>query len=194
MLFVSALALALALINLPAIAATPAFTISATNITMPSNGSVGSSPFVLVSVNGYEGRIRVDCAYSGDVMGAKVPSCGIFVNPVSALAANKTAQGSLTLIPFGKTITYGAASVTGKWPASMPVFAAAIVGGFLLRRIRKGARGWLPLLMLGAIAVAGVSTCASGKSGRSGMFPYTVTAVDMETNATVSAPFTVTVP
>jgi hypothetical protein len=39
--------------------------------------------------------------------------------------------------------------------------------------------------------MAGMTACTSGMSGT---FPYTVTAVDIKTNATVSAPFTVTVP
>ena len=192
LLFVSALALAAVSLSHPAASATPSFTISATNITMPSNGKVGSSPFTVTSLGGYAGQVRVDCAYSGAAMGAKVPACGIFVNPVSTLAADKSATGSLTLVPYGKTINYGAASITGKWPSGMPVFAATILGILLLgRRFRKSARNWLLVLVLGVVTLAGVTACSSGMSGT---FPYTVTAVDIKTNATVSTPFTVTVP
>src|ERR1700758_1751487 len=88
----------------PALAATPSFTIAAADVTMPSGGNIASSPFTLTSVNGYAGQVRVDCAYSGGAMGARVPSCGIFVNPTHMLTANQTVNGSLTLVPYGKTI------------------------------------------------------------------------------------------
>ena len=188
---VCTLVLALILLTLPAGAAPPTFTIAATNISMPSNGNTGSSPFTLTSVGGYAGQIRVDCSYSGAAMGARVPSCGIFVNPVSTLAANKNAQGSLTLVPYGKVIAYSA-SASGKWRSGMPVIAVPILGMLLLpRRLRSRARGMLLLFAVGVVILTGVSACSSGLSGT---FAYTVTAVDNKTNTTVSAPFTVTVP
>src|SRR5215472_12996972 len=116
---VCGLCLLLVFLALPAGADAPNFTVTATNITMPPNGNVGSSPFTLNSVGGYTGQVRVGCAYSGAAMGARVPSCGIFVNPVSTLAANKTAQGSLTLVPYGKMIAYST-SASGKWRSGMP--------------------------------------------------------------------------
>jgi len=179
--------------GVPALAATPSFTIAAADVTMPSGGNIASSQFTLTSVNGYAGQVRVDCAYSGGAMGAKVPGCGIFVNPTHALTANQTVNGSLTLVPFGKTIGYGAAALHGDdWRSGAPVLAAALAGFFLLgRRLRNRARGWLLLVVLAAVGVAGMTSCASGMSGT---FPYTVTAVDIKTNASVSAPFTVTVP
>src|SRR5712691_3333247 len=79
----------------PAFAATPTFAIAATNVTLPSGGNGTSSQFTLTSLDGYAGQVRVDCAYSGGMMGAKVPVCGIYVNPVSTLAANKSVTGSL---------------------------------------------------------------------------------------------------
>jgi hypothetical protein len=171
--------------------ATPTFTITASNVTMPSGGNIGSSPFNLTSVNGYVGQVRVDCAYSGGAIGAKVPSCGIFVNPVSTLVANKTATGSLTLVPYGKTIGFGSARLgNGGWKWRAPVLAAALAGFFLAGVLRRRARFWLWLLLAG-VSLAGVTSCGSSMSGT---FPYTATAVDIKTNATGSASFTVTVP
>jgi len=176
-----------------ALAATPTFTIAAADVTMPSGGNIASSQFTLTSVNGYAGQVRVDCAYSGGAMGAKVPGCGIFVNPMHTLTANQTVNGSLTLVPFGKTIGYGAAGLHSyHWRPATPVLSAAVLGFFLLgRRWRNRARGGFLLVALAASGVAGITSCASGMSGT---FPYTVTAVDTKTNASVSAPFTVTVP
>jgi hypothetical protein len=158
---------------------------------MPSGGNLGSSPFTLTSVNGYAGQVRVDCAYSGGAMASKVPSCGIFVNPVSTLAANKTATGSLTLVPYGKPIGFGSARLGSHgWKSGGPVFVAALAGVFLAGCLRRRARPWLWLLLAG-ISLAGLTSCGSSMSGS---FPYTATAVDIKTNATVSAAFTVTVP
>ena len=76
-------------------AATPSFTIAAANVTMPSGGNDASSQFTLTSVNGYAGQVRVGCAYSGGMMGAKVPTCGIYINPVFAWQPNSTRDRQL---------------------------------------------------------------------------------------------------
>ena len=171
--------------------AAPTFTIAATNVTMPSGGNLANSQFTLTSVSGYAGQLRVDCTYSGSAMGAKVPTCGIYVNPVSTLAANQTVTGSLTLTPYGKTIAF-AALCTDDWRSRAPVLAAALVGFLVLgRRLRNRARGWLLLVALAGVGLAAMTSCASRLSGT---FPYTVTALDTKTNVSVSAPFTVTVP
>jgi hypothetical protein len=182
-----------AFFGIPALAAAPTFTVAAADVTMPSGGNIASSQFTLTSVNGYAGQVRVDCAYSGGAMGAKVPNCGIFVNPTHTLTANQTVNGSLTLVPFGKMVGYGAAALHRENSRSTaPVLAAALAGFFLLgRRLRSRARGWLLLVVLAGVGLAGMTSCASGMSGT---FPYTVTAVDIKTNVSVSAPFTVTVP
>jgi hypothetical protein len=109
------------------------------------------------------------------------------------LTANQTVNGSLTLVPYGKTIGYGAAALHPEsWRSAAPVLPAAVLAFFLLgRRLRNRGRGWLLLLALAAIGVAGMTSCASRMSGT---FPYTVTAVNVKTNTSMSAPFTVTVP
>jgi hypothetical protein len=185
------LACGTALSGVEASGATPTFTINATNITMPAGGNLGSSPFTLSSVDGYAGQVRVDCAYSGGAMAAKVPSCGIFVNPVSTLVANKTATGSLTLVPYGKPIGFGSARLRSNgWKSGASVLATALAGFFLAGLFRRRTRLWLWLLLAG-VSLAGLTSCGSSMSGT---FPYTATAVDIKTNATVSASFTVTVP
>lgn len=168
-------------------AASPGFTLTAANTTMPANGAVASSPFTLASVNGYAGQVRIGCSYSGSAMRARVPSCAIFVNPVSTLAPNQSVQGSLTLVPYGKMTGYGAASLH-RSPASM--LAGAIVGLFLLRK-RFQHISLLLTLALSCVGFVALSACAAGKSGT---FPFTATAVDVKSGVTVSAPFTVTVP
>ena len=173
------------------IAATPSFNITATNVTIPGGGNPASSPFTLTSIGGYSGQVTVDCAYSGGVMGAKVPSCGIYINPLHNLGANQTVTGSLTLFPYGKVVPYGSARGQSSPRFRAPALAAILLGSWLLlRRGRSRVRSSL-LLLLGGLVLAGMVSCAAGLSGT---FPYTVTATDINTHTSVSAPFSVTVP
>lgn len=191
-LFPLVLACGIAFSTAPALAATPSFTIAAANVTLHSGGNEASSQFTLTSVDGYAGQVRVDCGYSGGMMGARVPSCGIFVNPVSTLAANKSVTGSLTVMPYGKVKAFDAVAFHGDDRRRVvPVLAAVLAGLFMLgRRWRCRARSWL-LVFLAGVTLAGITSCGGGLSGT---FPFTVTAVDIKTNASVSAPFVVTVP
>jgi hypothetical protein len=173
-------------------ATAPGFTIAATNVTMPSGGSIASSPFTLTSVNSYAGQVSVSCAYTGGNMGARVPTCGIYTNPTFALGANQAVKGSLTLSPYGKVIPFSAVQRPGVGAAGLPVFAAATLCFFTLgRRLRRGRWNWIAMVIAGLIAMGGITSCGSGMSGT---FPYTVTAVDNKANASATATIMVTVP
>jgi hypothetical protein len=170
----------------------PSFTVAATNVTMPSGGNVTSSPFTLTSVNRYAGQVLVSCAYAGGNMGARVPTCGIYTNPMFALGANQTVKGSLTLSPYGKVIPYSAMRRTGVESAGVPVLAAAVLCFFMLgRRLRGGGRSWIAMIIAGLVAIGGITSCGSGLSGT---FPYTVMALDSKSNVSANATIMVTVP
>jgi hypothetical protein len=173
-------------------AAAASFTIAATNVTMPSGGSIASSPFTLTSVNSYAGQVLVSCAYTGGNMGARVPTCGIYTNPNFALGAGQTVKGSLTLSPYGKVIPFSAVRRPGIGSPGVAALAGAILCFFTLgRRLRGRRRGWIALLILGLAGIGGITSCGSGLSGT---FPYTVTAVDNKTNTSATATIMVTVP
>ena len=173
-------------------ATAPSFTVAATNVTMPSGGNVTSSPFTLTSVNSYAGQVLVSCGYAGGNMGARVPTCGIYTNPMFALGANQTVKGSLTLSPYGKVIPYSAMRRTGVGSAGVPVLAAAVLCFFTLgRRLRGAGRGWVAMILVGLVGIGGITSCGSGLSGT---FPYTVMAVDSKTNSSANATIMVTVP
>jgi hypothetical protein len=168
-------------------AAAPSFTLTATNVTMPSGGNLASSKFTLTSLNGYAGQVRVSCGYSGSDMGARVPSCGIYTNPTFNLSANQMVAGTLTLMPYGKVVPFSSVRSS---PA--PVLALAIVSVLLQgRRFRGKGRAWLAFVLLAAAGVAGMTSCGNGLSGT---FPYTVTALDTKANTAVNTSITVTVP
>jgi hypothetical protein len=61
----------------PAPAATPSFTVTATNVTMSSSDStgIGSSSFTLTSIGGYTGTLQMGCNIPTPKIGVSVPSC-----------------------------------------------------------------------------------------------------------------------
>ena len=104
----SALASGLCAAQLPAVAPAPSFTISATNVTMPSSGSVAIA-FTLTSVNGFVGSVAVDCIAPTEPAGVKAPFCEDY-GPVRAfpLTADGTATGSYEVVAI-PPLTYPAA-------------------------------------------------------------------------------------
>jgi hypothetical protein len=80
-----------------ALAATPSFTILASNVTMPPSGA-GSIPYTLTSVNGYSGTVMVHCDDYNAPEEAKLPICGGSVAPVIyTLTANQVLNESFAL-------------------------------------------------------------------------------------------------
>jgi hypothetical protein len=170
----------------------PLFTIAATNVTMPSGGNLASSKFTLTSLNGFVGQIRISCAYSGGDMGARVPSCGIYTNPMFSLGADQSLTGTLTLLPYGKVINFSSESRPGERSSHAPILALAIISVLMLgRRLHNQWSKWLAVFVLAGAGILGISSCGSGLSGT---FPYTVTAVDTRTNTTQNTSIMVTVP
>jgi hypothetical protein len=170
-LLVWVLAFGSALESLPARAATPSFTISATNVTMPSSGD-GSIPFVLTSVDGYIGTVAVQCPEVNAPAAARIPYCG--GGPLFAfnLTANERSNGNLPLTPYGVPV---------------PLAAGAVLVGIALRRRKIGWRT-LTLVLAGTLACLGeVVGCGGGTSGMTpGTYTYTMTATDAKTNVVVS--------
>jgi len=176
-------------------AATPTFTVSATNVTMPANGGNGSSQIALTSVNGYSGRLTVNSQYSGGDMNAKPPNGGSGggTAPFYTLNANSTAKGTLTFFPYGKIVPIARLHRPAHVPNTAPVLGLAIAGWLVFRRRRRmGAARWFAILVLGAITIAGVAAC--GGAGLSGVYPFTVTATDTVTNTAANTQIMVTVP
>lgn len=108
----------------PALAATPSFTITATNVTVSSSTSsgVGSSTFTLTSVNGYTGTIRVSCNLPTPLTGVKVPYCG-YGTPESSAGTPAPPDNTLTATP-------GSAAATPA-PPSITLTANEVVTGIL---------------------------------------------------------------
>jgi hypothetical protein len=179
--------------TVPALAATSTFTVAATNVSLPANGNVGTSQFTLTSVNGYSGKLVVSSEYSGGDMNAKPPTCGIFTAPLYTLKANSTVTGTLACFPYGKVVPVAADSRRAGRPVLAPVVGLAVAFCFVFRRrMRTAGARWLGIFLLGMISIGAVASC--GGNGLSGRYPFTVTATDTVSNASVGTSITVTVP
>jgi hypothetical protein len=167
----------------------PTFTITATNVTFPSQKSGSASQYTITSLNGYAGNLLVGCAFAGGAMVSKIPECGGFTAALHPIAAGQTITGTLNFAPYGTPMPV---ALSGRRHSHLPLGGLAIASLLLFgRRLRGGAR-WLALCLLGVISIAGVTAC--GGNGLSGTFPFTVTATDVKTQASVATPITVTVP
>lgn len=200
-LFGSFLAFISGFIGGRALAATPSFTIWASNVTMPSSGT-GSIPFTLTSVNGYSGTVMVHCDDYNAPEGAKLPICGGSVAPlIYTLTANQVLNESsaLSASPVPCTTNPCPVKLThrqGHGGAASLMLAAVLLLGLGLRR--RAAR-WLTLMLLAVGTLAGlaeINACGggSGSTLTPGVWPYTFVAADTTTNETATTTVNVTVP
>jgi hypothetical protein len=203
LLFGSFLAIIAALGSGQAQSATPSFTISASNTTMPASGT-GTIPFTLTSVNGFAGMVSVSCGPANPPTGSILPQCnytgGGPAAPPYTLSANGTVTGSLNLVA-------NIPPCSSPCPVKLPLrprhrgavnLAGALLVGFGLRRRARRLR--LALLLAGILAgVVGVA-CGGGNSNTltPGTFGYTISATQVDITANpilvVNTTVNVTVP
>jgi hypothetical protein len=177
------------------LAATPGFSISATNTTMPSSG-FGSIPVTLTSIDGYAGSVTTNCNPLNPPAGARLPICGApTAPPIYKLTANQSLAGSITLMPYGDDLPLPASMLRCDGPAL--ALAGVLLFGVRIRsrKWRRFAPTFFVLCVLGGLA--GISGC--GGSGNSngmtpGTYQYTARAADINTGAYVTTNVAITVP
>jgi hypothetical protein len=184
--------------------ATPRFTISASNATMPASGT-STIPFTLTSVNGFAGMVVVSCGPANPPTGSILPQCnytgGGPAAPPYTLTANETITKSLNLVayipPCSNPCPVKLVHPRRHRGAVNLAFAGVLLLGFGFRRRARQLR--LALLLIGILAgLAGVA-CGSGNRNTltPGTFIYTVSAtqvtIDTPTLA-VNTTVSVTVP
>jgi hypothetical protein len=190
-----------------ALAATPSFTITATNVAVSSSSSsgVGSSTFTLTSVNGYAGSVRVTCALPTPPAGVKVPYCtggfpapgpaAVPAQPPIALTANEVVTGTVPFFNAATPVPFSMLRQPARRLAQGIALAGLLLFGFSFRRTASR-RLTLMLLALGTLAgLAGISACGGNNSVVTpGTYAYTTTATDVNTAVAVNASVNVTVP
>ena len=194
----SALASGLCAAQIPAIAPSPSITISASNVTMPSSGSV-AIPFTLTSVNGFVGSVAVDCIAPTEPAGVKAPFC-VNAGPVRAfpLTADETTTGNYAIVAI-PLLTEPAARSANPFKhdqgASWALAGVLILGlGLQRKRTRRFAR---VLVAIGVIGLTGlsISGCGGPPTLTPGAYVFTLNATSVTTpTLTASTTATVTVP
>ena len=171
--------------------ATTPFAISATNVTISASGS-GSSSY-LVSGIPITGNLIINCQYSGAMTQAKIPTCG--QGPLNAVpvTAGETVKGAVEFYPAGTVAPLAEVRPSGLTPIVSLGFLFAVP---LLLGLRSGPRRrrWNSMIVVGVIAIAGVSSCGANMNAMTpGTYRFTITAGNGGTNNNLMAGATTTI-
>jgi hypothetical protein len=175
----------------PAWAGTTEFSITATNVTMPSSG-LGQSAYTVSGIP-ITGNLFVTCQYSGPATQARIPNCSY--GPIAAIpvSAGQTATGTIYFYPYGEAVPLETRE-TGRGPAAGLALTAALLLGLGLRRRSRRWLGTVVLAAGGLAGVAGLSGCVTGMNGMTpGIYQYTITAGNFATLNNLAAGTTTTI-
>ncbi len=161
-----------------ALAVTPPFAITATNVTMPMTGN-GSSQYTVTSIP-LTGTLGITCQYTGPMTVAKIPICPMTPPVANQVTAGQTFTGSITFYPYGAPVPAGLHRMPHRsryLSATGLSLAGAFMLGFGARRRRWR---WLTLVFFAAGTLAGmmeIGACGGNSSNMTpGTYPYTISA------------------
>lgn len=181
----------------------PRFTISASNVSMPTSGSV-AIPFTLTSTNGFAGLVAVDCAAPTVAANVRAPYCNQG-GPIMAytLAADGTTPGSMIIVavkpnltPLASRSRPGKSGQEGGWA----IAGVAMLGLGLRKKIPRRLAG-MSIAVGTVLTLAGIGICGCGgpPTLTPGAYVFTLTATSVSNGTgssavTASTTATVTVP
>jgi hypothetical protein len=182
----------------PAVAPAPSFTISASNVTMPSSGMV-AIPFTLTSVNGFAGSVAVLCV-EPTVVGSinRGPYCDQG-GPLMAytLVADGTTTGSVTIVAIkpNPVPLASKSSLIGHGRGASWALACALILGLGLKRksVLRLSRIALAVFLLMGLAGFGICGCGGPPTLTPGTYPFMLNATSVSTNPSLYASTTATV-
>jgi hypothetical protein len=164
------------------------YSISATNVTMPANGTATTK--YTVSEIPIRGDLSINCAYSGPQTDANLPVCDGGTTALIPVNAGQTVTGSVVFYPYGSAIP-AVKHAQQHLPASGLALAGALLIGLSSRR--KKLRWPTPILFTLACATA-LTACGGSTNGTTpGTYQYTVSAETAGTNNPLAAQATTTI-
>ncbi|MGA7857027.1 MAG: hypothetical protein WCA11_03820 [Terracidiphilus sp.] len=182
----------------PHAGASSAYTIAATNVTMPMSGN-GSTQYTVSGIP-MTGTLYVSCQYAGTGTKLKIPDCNY--GPVKAptpVTAGQTLKGTILFYPYGAAVPAGLRRMRAT-PWTGLTLAGVLLLGF---RLRGRTRRLLAVVVLAVVTFGGlaaISACGGNPNAMTpGTYQYTLTA-DNEASPTtplgqgVSTTISVTVP
>lgn len=175
-LFTLLLVLVCGLSGAYALAGTPDFAISASNVTMPASGN-GYSKFTVTNIP-ITGTMNIATSFAGTNPDAKIPTCGNFPPVLYPATAGVSLTGTIACYPYGAGLPASLHSRphrSGYLPAAGLALAGALMIGFRRRARRRLA---LMVLAVGALAgMAGISACGGNPNAMTpGTYQLTISA------------------
>jgi membrane-associated phospholipid phosphatase len=169
-------AFSISVFSVGALASTPEFAITATNVTVPANGSRGFSQYTVTAIP-MNGTLAVSCEYVGMGPGLDAPICNY--GPVAApmqVDAGQAVTGMIGFLPAGSAVPVRLRR-NGHAAGGLALAGVLLLGFGLRRRVRR----WLTLVLIiaGSLSVvAGISSCSASGSiyGTPGTYQYTIAA------------------
>jgi hypothetical protein len=182
----------------------PTFTITTSNVSLSTTGT-GSIPYTLTSVNGYIGKITVQCEAPTVPAGVSIPYCVVPTNAancdptlsnpppanICTLTANQAFASSFSLI--GNTAISPAGVSASQNPALAIFFVVALLSGLTLRR-KAARRLTLPLFLAVLAGLSCTTGCGTAYHGFTpGTYTYVITATQTPVSLQLGANATVTI-
>lgn len=151
----------------------PAYSITATNVTMPSNGN-GKTQFKVTGIPS-TGTVGMSCWYSGPQTTAKLPICAGGPALAYPVTAGQTLTGTIGFSPYSNVVPVSGQRRHG---AAGPLAWAGLLMAFVGLRSRMRAGIFLALLLaMGLAGVAGITACGGNSNMTTpGTYAYTITA------------------
>jgi len=155
--------------------AAAAYTIVATNVTMPMSGN-GSTRYTVSGIP-MTGTLYVSCQYAGTGTELKIPDCNY--GPVHApiqVNAGQTIKGTILFYPYGAAVPAGLRRERSTPWAELALAGMLLVGVGLRRKARSLLA--LTLVAVGTFAgLAGISACGGNSNAMApGTYQFNLTA------------------
>jgi hypothetical protein len=168
--------------------ASPAFGITATNVTMPMSGN-GTSTYTVVGIP-ITGGLTMSCQYSGPDTSARIPSCGGGPVDLIPVSQGQTVTGVFGFVPYGSAMPVNRkkSNHSGAGAAILSL-AGVLFFGFGPGRKIGGRLNTLLVAICAFAILPAITGCGGNSNGMTpGTYPYSITAANQTSNGSNTSP------